>query len=281
MIGRRCLLMLVWAWSSFGPPDTAVGADGRYLDEVFAAVSIDGGVAFRDTTSEAGQPLTLCLDVYSPCGDVVRDRAAILLLHGGGFLPQFDRRQPHLVELAKSLARRGYVVVAPDYRVRERPLEDPMGTLRDAVDDCRKALGWLRAHAEIRGVDPATIAIVGSSAGAIVGVSLAGLENSAARRCGDLGVVSLVNLWGSPVRAYRLCNFDDGYPPTLIVHGTADAIVPFTNSEMLATDLRAAGVDAELFAIPDAPHTPVDHADEITDRVARFLAEHLASPSER
>jgi acetyl esterase/lipase len=179
--------------------------------------------------------------------------------------------------LAKVLAARGYVVVAPDYRVRAQPLDDPMGTLRDAVEDCQEAIHWLRTHAAARRVDPARIAVVGSSAGAMVGVSLVGLENSGARRFGGRGVCAFVNLWGSPVRAYRLCNFENQYPPTLIVHGTADMVVPFSNTEDLRDDLQAADVDVEVFAIQDAPHTPVSHAAEIADRVTTFLASRLAS----
>lgn len=252
-----------------------MAAEGRYREEVFDKTIVTGGVSFRDTTDVEARPISLHIDVYAPGGDDCRDRPAVVLLHGGSFLPRFNRQQPHLVQLAEALARHGYVVVAPDYRVRDRPLDDPMGTLRDAVDDCRDALDWVRAHAAEHGVDPTRIAIVGSSAGAIVGVSLVGLENSAARRFGGPGLFAFVNLWGSPVRAYRLCNFEDRYAPTLIVHGTADAIVPFANSEQLAAEMRAAKVDIELFAISEAPHTPMDHSAEIIDRMVTFLADHL------
>lgn len=275
MIARPTVLMLTGLSLLLWLPRLA-DAEGRYREHVFDEATVDDGVPFREAKSETGQSVELLLDVYTARGDESRDRAAIVLLHGGGFLPHFDRHQAHIVALATSLARRGYVVVAPDYRVRDRPTEDPMGTLRDAVDDCRAAIDWLRANAAARGVDPRKIAVVGSSAGATVGVSLVGLENAAARRCGEPGVFAFVDLWGSPVPAYRLCNFDDWYPPTLIIHGTADAIVPFMNSEKLAADMGAAGVNVDLMAIPEAPHTPMDHGTEITDRVADFLADRQA-----
>jgi acetyl esterase/lipase len=271
-MSRLPIFVALW----LAPAVTGVmAAEGRYIAEVFDETIVEGGVSYRDTTDVEARPISLQLDVYAPCGDDCRDRPAVILLHGGSFLPRFNRQQPHLVELAEALARHGYVVVTPDYRVRDRPLDDPMGTLRDAVDDCRDALDWVRAHAAEYGIDPARIAIVGSSAGAIIGVSLVGLENSAARRFGGPGLFAFVNLWGSPVHAYRLCNFDDRYAPTLIVHGTADAIVPFANSEQLAADLRAAKVDVELLALPEAPHTPRDHSAEIIGRVVTFLADRF------
>jgi acetyl esterase/lipase len=274
MIARSPLVAVFGLMLALVVTIAADGAGDR--DDGSVDVVVDRGVLFHTTADVDRRKVELRLDLYEPRNDVATSRAAVLLLHGGSFLPQFDRRQPHLVALAELLARRGYVVAAPDYRVRARPLDDPMGTLRDAVDDCREALDWLRTNAAARRVDPARVAVVGSSAGAIVGVSLVGLENSAARRFGGHGVSAFVNLWGSPVHAYRLCNFQDQYPPTLIVHGTADAIVPFSNSEAMFTELRAAGVDAHLFAIPEAPHTPVEHAAEFSHRVVTFLDERLA-----
>ncbi|NBT11999.1 MAG: alpha/beta hydrolase [Planctomycetia bacterium] len=238
-------------------------------------VAIDDDVEYRTADGERGEQVALRLDVYARRDDQAMDRPVILLLHGGSFLPAFDKRQPHLVGLAKEFARRGWVVVAPDYRTRDQPLDDPMGTLRDAVDDCRAAFEWVRKNAATRKVDPDRIAVVGSSAGGMVGASLVGLENTTARRCGGAGVFASINLWGSPVSAFRLCNFDADYPPTLIIHGTADAVVPFANAEAFVTDLQKAGVDAELLALADAPHTPVAHAEEIVAHVQEFLTKRL------
>ena len=43
-------------------------------------------------------------------------------------------------------------------------------------------------------------------------------------------------------------------PPTCLIHGDADDIVPLQQSEVLAERLRTAGVECELFVKPGAGH---------------------------
>ena len=259
----------------FGMLGAARGEHPASFEPSSHDIAIDDNVEYRTADGGRGKQVSLRLDVYACRDDQAMNRPVILLLHGGAFLPAFDKRQPHLVTFAQEFAHRGWVVVAPNYRTRDQPLDDPMGTLRDAVDDCRAAFEWVRKNAATRGVDPDRIAVVGSSAGGMVGASLVGLENTTARRCGGTGVFAFINLWGSPVPAFRLCNFDAGYPPTLIIHGTADAVVPFVNAETFVTDLKQAGVDAELLRLADAPHTPVAHTEEIVAHVWNFLTNRL------
>ncbi|NBP52505.1 MAG: hypothetical protein EBU70_15235 [Actinobacteria bacterium] len=42
----------------------------------------------------------------------------------------------------------------------------------------------------------------------------------------------------------------------LIVHGTADRTVPYSQAEALASSARRAGVDTTLVTVPGAGHTP-------------------------
>jgi dipeptidyl aminopeptidase/acylaminoacyl peptidase len=44
-------------------------------------------------------------------------------------------------------------------------------------------------------------------------------------------------------------------PPILILHGTADKLVPVKQSQLLADALKQAGVEHELVIIEGAPHT--------------------------
>lgn len=43
-------------------------------------------------------------------------------------------------------------------------------------------------------------------------------------------------------------------PPFLLVHGTSDSVVPFTQSEILEAELSEAGVTVELLAVPNGDH---------------------------
>jgi acetyl esterase/lipase len=68
-----------------------------------------------------------------------------------------------------------------------------------------------------------------------------------------------------------------GAPPFLLVHGTADPVVPHAQSELLARALRDAGADARLESVPCAGHgwDGCDDVDAIVGRTVRYLAEAL------
>ena len=59
-------------------------------------------------------------------------------------------------------------------------------------------------------------------------------------------------------RAYRdaspIHHVSPDDPPTLLIHGDADGVVPLRHSEMIATRLRAAGVSVEVLVVPDGGH---------------------------
>jgi acetyl esterase/lipase len=94
--------------------------------------------------------------VYTPTS-VAGPRPAFVSIHGGGFvLGDLDIDAPGCFEIADEI---GAVVVSVDYRLApEHPY--PAG-----LEDCYAALEWTAAKASELGVDPARIAIGGSSAG--------------------------------------------------------------------------------------------------------------------
>src|SRR5262249_52937030 len=61
------------------------GASTRYLDPMFQ-VDIAHDVVYGHATAADGAPVLLQLDLYTPRGDVVVDRPAVLLAHGGFFV---------------------------------------------------------------------------------------------------------------------------------------------------------------------------------------------------
>ena len=68
-------------------------------------------------------------------------------------------------------------------------------------------------------------------------------------------------------------------PPTLLMHGDADRMVPAQQSIRLAEALRRAGARVELEIVPGAGHMWTDCADPtaVVERSLRFLTE-LRSP---
>jgi acetyl esterase/lipase len=68
-------------------------------------------------------------------------------------------------------------------------------------------------------------------------------------------------------------------PPFLLLHGTADRVVPFAQSEELRRALRAAGVPVELIPVEGADHIFAGYpdVDGLVDRSVRFLADALTA----
>lgn len=239
-------------------------------------VEVRRDIVFATPAAPAGAAQALTLDVYQPAGGPAGLRPAILWIHGGGFKPGTDKRQKYVVTLATEFTARGYVSVAADYRVREHPELDRIATLRDAVDDCRAALAWVRAHRDVYRIDDNRLVVAGGSAGGMIGFSLVALENAEAARANGRGIRAFVDLWGSPNEALKLAAVDGRFPPTIIVHGTKDENVPFSQSEDLAAALKASDVKHQLLPIPGAPHTPTDHMARILDAVSTFVSSVLA-----
>lgn len=63
-------------------------------------------------------------------------------------------------------------------------------------------------------------------------------------------------------------------PPTLIIHGDADRLVPFQQAQILVDKLKAAGVEAKLVAKPGAQHG-WDKLPDDMKQVADWFDEHL------
>lgn len=95
--------------------------------------------------------------------DVVRpttkgtDRPALLQIHGGGWV--IGEKEQQGQPLMHHMAERGWVCFAPNYRL------SPKATFPDHIVDVKRALAWIREHAEEYGVDPRFIAVTGGSAG--------------------------------------------------------------------------------------------------------------------
>jgi acetyl esterase/lipase len=68
-----------------------------------------------------------------------------------------------------------------------------------------------------------------------------------------------------------------GAPPFLLVHGTADWLVPYAQSEQLAAELTGAGVPVQLVPVEGAEHifNGHDDIDGLVELSVRYLADTL------
>lgn len=182
----------------------------RYVDVVFEGYEATTGIPYRTTTTHTGEPITLRLDVYEPAGDTAEERPVIMWMFGGAWRAG-DRNQ--LASYAQDSARRGYVGVTIDYRIRPEG-GDLIAASNDAYEDTLAAIRWLQDHAEQFRIDPDAIVPAGYSAGAINALH-------ALHRPADTPAAGAVAIAGM---LFHAPSPDRG--PSIVFSGTADTIVP-------------------------------------------------------
>jgi len=217
-------------------------------------------------------PHRLAVDVYLPDGAPPADgRRAVLMVHGGGWAAG-DRTE--LRDLARLATHEGVVALSMDYRLTSQDgVRWPM-----PAEDVATVLAWMRAHAGALGIDPHRIALLGGSAGGHLAAWIARDPDPAKRPARlivlwgpwDLGAMSpdapawvpqsVAALLGGqpPGAASPLAHLARGMPPTLIVHGTDDPLVPIDQSRRACAALRALGNACTLLELPGQGHAPDD-----------------------
>jgi acetyl esterase/lipase len=249
----------------------------------------------------------LKLDLFAP-ERLTRRVPALIFIHGGAW--SGGKRDMYRYYTIR-YAQRGYVCATISYRLsREAPFPA-------AVQDAKCAVRWMRANASQYNVDPDKIGVIGGSAGAhlamMVGYSsdLPELEGSAGNPSISSRVQAVVNLYG-PVdlttefaqKAESVRRFLDNKtyteakalyekssplnhvsaddPPTLILHGTIDDVVPVTQADVLAHKLKEVGVAFVYDRFEGWPHA-MDAIEVVNERcqlsMNQFFAKYLPLPS--
>jgi predicted esterase len=161
------------------PLDLLAQCPQRYLDEVFPGAKYSKNINYggRKTNTD-GSSIWRVFDLYEPFNDTAALRPLIFFIHGGGFTndPPLLRGTPDVVDIAKGFARRGYVVVSPEYR-----LYSPPGTYQKTIEtaftsmiDVNEAACFLVNSARNGNpyrIDTNNFFIGGSSAGAMIALN--------------------------------------------------------------------------------------------------------------
>jgi acetyl esterase/lipase len=236
-------------------------------------------------------------------------RPAVVWIHGGAWVGGTTER---FMAHARYVARRGAVGFNIEYRL----LKPDGPFIETCIADCRSALRYIRAHAAELGVDPTRIAAAGDSAGGHLAAALAMIEGGedpdddrtvsgrpdalllfnpvADLTEGDwvryaVGGPALADkslprpsspeAWARARALSPVFHARPGLPPTLLMHGMADTVVPVAQAERLSAALRAAGNRCDLVLVPDAGHAfvltrwkaPESHVVDAIRTADRFL----------
>lgn len=249
---------------------TAAAQSGqRYVDLVFARTQRTNDLVYGKAVDKpTGKSVDLKLDLYEPVGDTAAARPVYVFLFGGGFVAGDKETEPR--QYCELMARRGYVAIAISYRINQGNVATD--GIPAAVSDTRQALRWIYAQAATHRLDTSRIVLGGSSAGAIASLFTAYTELAKAPADAASKVALVMDLWGG---LYTSVNeMAAGEPPLIIIHGTADTVVPYTEAEKLRDRAKAVGIPYAFHPLAGKGHAPYMPA-ELMVLVAAFAYDQL------
>lgn len=252
-----------------------------------------------------GEPLWL--DIYRPKPAMPRRPSPVLIVvHGGGFVG--GSRRTGAANM-RGYARSGWTVISIDYRLARpgRPTWDL------ALGDVRCALAWTAAHAAALGIDLDRLTLSGASAGGSLAIAAAYTADGAPQTaCGAhvprvaavVAKAPLVDPIGSWNHAGELRNLQRscltrylggtpeeyperyaaidlrrhlraGDPPTLILAGADDPILPAAGVEDLARRAAQTGSPVRLIQFPYSGHDFNTAFHGIANQSVRQIVEHF------
>lgn len=228
--------------------------NGRYESEIFQSTTVET-VTYSTVTN-------LDLDIYTGDGDTETNRPLVILAHGGAFISG-SKTNPLMVTLAETLAKRGYVVASISYRLMSmanitQPEQYIDGVVK-GMNDGRAAIRYFYKTVENGnpyGIDTNQIYFCGNSAGGVIGLHAAFLDNTDSPtgdfltalnnnggiegNAGNPGyssqITGVISLAGGIADVGFITDSDTN---TLLIsaHGDADNIVPFNCGQPLGNAL--------------------------------------------
>jgi len=223
---------------------------------------------------------SLQLDIYRP-KNLNKPAPLLLFIHGGSW--KSGKRSDYLVYLL-SYAQKGYITATVSYRL----LKD--GPYPACIEDINDAISWLYKNAGSFGYDSSRIALIGGSAGAHLAllasygwgknemitdstgsavhtrmvkavVDIYGPVDLTTEYARNQSLVTsfLASKWEESPEVFREASpvtyLDKNDPPTMILQGTADKLVPASQSDRLKEMLDSLDVPNVYYRLPGWPHT--------------------------
>jgi acetyl esterase/lipase len=222
----------------------------------------------------------------------------VVVLHGGYWMARYDLT--YIVPLAEAITREGFATLNVEYR----RLGDG-GGYPATFEDVSTATEALRRLAPAHGLDLDRVTALGHSAGGQLAIWLASRARRRfvkagdpvriarvvpvaavldLRRLGEGGSRPVIDLIGGPT-ADRAARYAELSPfellplgvPQVVLHGTADGLLPIADAERYVETARARGDDARLVRLDGLGHVePVDPASSAWSAVKDAISSESA-----
>ncbi len=195
------------------------------------------------TYKTIGEDVNLQLHIFNPADHKVTDKSpAIVFFFGGGWSSgtpaQFARQSQYL-------ASRGMVAICAEYRTKRSHKTTPF----ECVKDAKSCVRWVRKNAKDLGIDGTRIAAGGGSTGGHLAAATATLTGFNEDKDKSISCIPNALVLFNPVfdngpdgygyekvkEQYKqfspIDNIKKGLPPTLVMLGTKDHLIPVKTAE--------------------------------------------------
>jgi acetyl esterase/lipase len=233
--------------------------------------------------------------------DVYRHRShpspapTLIYLHGGGF--KWGSKSREARPLIYRLASQGWTCISANYRLAPTPAEG----FPEHLVDVKKVIAWARTHGHEHGIDPETIFLAGSSAGAHLTAMAALTANDPTFQPGfeasDTAITAGIGLGGyygqlggdEHPPSTPLAYLRPDAPPFFVVHGDHDTYTPVEAARLLVDRLRTVSKHTVAYAqLAGAQHSfDLFHSirfETVVDAIEAFAAwirtQHADTPAD-
>jgi acetyl esterase/lipase len=234
-------------------------------------------VEHKNITYLHASNVDLQLDVYQQPGGI--KAPVVVYFHGGAW---WKNARPKSAASFHSLLSMGFSIVTVDYRLTG------VAPAPAAIQDARCSLTWVKKNASTYHFDLNDVIVFGTSSGghqALMAGMLPADNAVDLPECREqpkiaaildfYGISDVKELLGDNLTLQRstknwIANASDpqalairmspltyvrrNLPPTFIVHGDTDPVVPYTQSTRLRDALKSNGVPVELITVPGGQH---------------------------
>ncbi len=294
------LMLIPRTWSALNPKKAPMG----YYFEVPTIIALyskleplinktppipENVTGFKNIEYKNINGKSLQLDIYQP-KEMTKPAPLLVFIHGGGW--RGGDRADYLVYLTH-FANLGYVTATVSYRFLK------VAPYPACVEDIIDAVNFFYQNGEKYNYDPDRICLIGGSAGSHLAMLAAygwkkqgAVADSAASCVNKHKIKAVVEIYGPTdfttpyarihptitgfmahsyqeapqlyVEASPITYVTKDSPPTLILHGTRDMLVPISQAELLKHKFDSLGVTNVYCPVPGWPHT-MDIAKRVND----------------